>query len=189
MKVVLDANVLYPAILRSLLMDLAVLGVYEAHWTARIQEEWQRNLLANRPELRPENLKRVQLLMERALPGALLHVNEMDLQGIELPDPDDLHVLAAAQCAAAEVIVTANLRDFPASTLAPLRLRAMSADQFLVTLLEKNPNSVQQALVLQRDRYRNPPVTITDLLTQLSKQGAAEFADRFLEHFPQQEEQ
>lgn len=185
----LDANVLYTATLRSLLMDLAILGVYEAHWTARIQEEWQRNLLANRPELRSENLKRVQLLMEQALPGALIQVDEMELQGIELPDPDDLHVLAAAHRAAAEVIVTANLRDFPASPLAPLSLRAMSPDQFLVTLLEKNSGSVQQALVLQRDRYRNPPVTITDLLTQLSKQGAAEFAGWLQELFPQQEEQ
>lgn len=168
-------------------MDLAVLGVYEAHWTQQIQDEWQRNLLANRPELRAENLKRVQLLMEQALPGALIQGFQDALQGLELPDPDDVHVLAAAKFAAAEVIVTANGRDFPEAVLTPYGIRALSPDQFLTALLEQDVNAVQQALVLQRDRYRNPPLTITDLLQHLSKQGLAEFAILFQKRFPSQE--
>ena len=123
MKAVLDANVLYPVALRSLLIDLAVLGVYEAHWTERIQEEWQRNLLENRPELPADNLKRVQLLMERALPNALIQSANVDLSAIALPDPDDLHVLAAALQAKAEVIITSNLRIFLSLFSPPLRCK------------------------------------------------------------------
>lgn len=34
-----DANVLYPAPLRDLLMNLALTGVYRARWSARIHDE------------------------------------------------------------------------------------------------------------------------------------------------------
>lgn len=48
---VLDANTLYPAPLRDLLLSLAVDGLYRARWTRRIHEEWVRNLVLNRPEI------------------------------------------------------------------------------------------------------------------------------------------
>lgn len=176
LKVVLDANVLYPALLRSLLIDLAVLGVYKAHWTGQIQEEWQRNLLLNRPDLQAAKLKKVEGLMNAALPDALVTGYEALAQGVSLPDPDDAHVVAAARHVGANGIVTANLRDFPAEGLAPYGLRALSADQFLLTLLAQNPSAVREAVQIQQSRYRNPPLTLEDLLAQLAKQGAARFA-------------
>ena len=66
--VVYDANVLYPAQLRDLLMRLAVSGLGRAHWSDQIHEEWMENVLANRPDLRREQLERTRALMERALP-------------------------------------------------------------------------------------------------------------------------
>ena len=68
--VVYDANVLYPAQLRDLLMRLAVAGLVRAHWSDQIHEEWMENVLANRPDLRREQLERTRALMERALPSA-----------------------------------------------------------------------------------------------------------------------
>jgi len=35
-------------------MHLAVRFVFQPKWTARIQEEWIRGVLAHRPELEPE---------------------------------------------------------------------------------------------------------------------------------------
>ncbi len=179
MKAVLDANVLYPATLRSLLVDLAILGAYEAHWTELIQQEWQRNLLVNRPSLKPENLRKVELLMNTALPGALITGHEPLMAGLSLPDPDDAHVVVAALQAGADTIVTANLRDFPKKILSGFRITPLSADQFLMALLAQNPAVVKEALMTQRDRYRNPPVTVEDLLDQLTRQGAAKFARQF----------
>lgn len=46
---VLDANVLYPTLVRDILMSLAVADLYHARWSAAIQEEWIRNLSAQRP--------------------------------------------------------------------------------------------------------------------------------------------
>ena len=181
MKAVLDANVLYPAILRSLLIDLALLGAYEAHWTELIQQEWQRNLLKNRPTLKPENLKKVELLMNRALPDALVTGHESLIADINLPDPDDAHVVAAARHVGADNIVTANLRDFPKRLLEPYGITPLSADQFLVRLHTENAACISEALMIQSERYRNPPVTVDELLNQLSKQGAATFVKQFQE--------
>jgi hypothetical protein len=49
--VLLDANVLYPAPLRDLLLQLAYAGLFQARWSADIDHEWTRNLLTARPEL------------------------------------------------------------------------------------------------------------------------------------------
>ncbi len=54
----LDANVLYPAPLRDFLVRLSITGVFAARWTAEIHNEWMRNVLANRPDLTPEQLQR-----------------------------------------------------------------------------------------------------------------------------------
>lgn len=178
MKAVLDANVLYPATLRSLLLDLALLGGYQPYWTDQIQAEWQRNLLKNRPDLQPEKLQRTQAQMEMALPNAALRQDLTALLVTDLPDPDDAHVLAAARQAGAAWIVTANLRDFPADILDRYGIQAIGPDAFLCSFLKTESVKVKQALIQQRDRYKNPPVTVEDLLSQLSRQGVSEFARR-----------
>jgi hypothetical protein len=51
--VIYDANVLYPAPLRSILMFLAQVDLFRARWTMDIHEEWIRNLLLKRPGSEP----------------------------------------------------------------------------------------------------------------------------------------
>ena len=48
---VYDANVLYPAHLRDLLMRLAVSGLLRPHWSEQIHEEWMRNVHADHPDV------------------------------------------------------------------------------------------------------------------------------------------
>ena len=110
---VYDANVLYPAQLRDLLMRLTVDGLVRAHWSEQIHEEWIRNVLSNHPDVRRADLRRTRQLMERALPDARVKGYEHRLPDLTLPDPDDRHVLAAAIEVDATYIVTFNLKDFP----------------------------------------------------------------------------
>ena len=91
----LDANVLYPAPLRDLLVQLALDGLFQARWSAEIDDEWRRNLLAARPELAAQT-ERTQAIMRRALPDALVTGYAAHISGLSLPDPGDRHVLAAA---------------------------------------------------------------------------------------------
>ena len=64
-----DANVLYPAPLRDLLMRLAMTGLFRAKWTDEINEVWARNLLMHRPDLMREQVERIKLLMNSIISG------------------------------------------------------------------------------------------------------------------------
>jgi hypothetical protein len=71
----LDANVLYPATTRSVLMYLAIGGVFQARWTAAIQDEWTRSLLDNKPDLKPERIARTRELMDSRIPDRVNLLN------------------------------------------------------------------------------------------------------------------
>ena len=60
---VYDANVLYPAPLRDILMRLALTDMFSARWTDDIHDEWIRNVLESRPDLTREQLERTRGLM------------------------------------------------------------------------------------------------------------------------------
>lgn len=67
---VYDACVLYPAPLRDFLMWLGLSGRFRARWSTQIHEEWKRNLLINRPDLRPDQVDRTSALMDQAIPSS-----------------------------------------------------------------------------------------------------------------------
>ncbi len=93
--VIYDACVLYPAPLRDLLIRLAAKGLVRARWTDQILDECFRNILVNRPDLGEASLQRTRDLMNRALPDVLVTGFEKLIAGLDLPDADDRHVLAA----------------------------------------------------------------------------------------------
>ena len=134
--VVFDANVLYPAPLRSFLMYLALSGEFRARWSNMIHEEWIRNLLKRRSDLDRETLEKVRDLMNSHVPGSVVTGFETLIESITLPDRDDRHVVAAAVKTRAEAIVTFNLKDFPISVLDPLGIVAIHPDDFIGNLLD-----------------------------------------------------
>jgi len=94
--VLYDATVLYPSTLRDLLIRVAQAGLVQAKWSDQILDEVFRNLTANRPDLDPQKLARTRDLMNQAVRDCLVSGYEPLLEAIELPDPDDRHLLAAA---------------------------------------------------------------------------------------------
>ena len=127
----LDASVLYPAPLRDLLLELAVADLYRAKWSNSVHGEWIRAVLRNRPDLTPAQLERTRDLMNAHVRDALVVGFEPLIEMLDLPDPDDRHVLAAAVKGRADLIVTANLKDFPAEKLDDWGIEAQHPDQFL----------------------------------------------------------
>ena len=121
-----DACVLYPAPLRDLLMNLALTGLFRARWTDDIHKEWIENLLENEPERDRARLERTRDLMDTATRDSLVSGYEGIVSALQLPDPNDRHVLAAAIVGGCHVIVTANLRDFPGTAVAPPVLASAS---------------------------------------------------------------
>lgn len=169
--VVYDASVLYPAPLRDLLLHLAATDLFRARWTDRIHDEWTGALLEKRPDLTPERLVRTRRLMDAAVPDCLVTDFDSLVSEVELPDPDDRHVLAAARRCGAEIIVTMNLTDFPDSVLAPHGIAAQDPDSFVANLIESNAAIVLDAVRRHRSSLRQPPKTADEYLATLLRQG------------------
>lgn len=169
--VVYDACVLYPAPLRDLLMRLALADVCRARWTNLIHDEWIRNVLKQRPELKPTDLARTRELMNSHAQDSLVTGFEHLIPSIDLPDPNDRHVVAAAIQAEASLIVTFNLKDFPRTQLKHFNLTAQQPDTFIVDLIALYPSQVLEAAANQRRSLRNPPKTPDEYLLTLLKQG------------------
>lgn len=171
---VYDANVLYPAPLRDLLMWLALTGVYRARWSAQIHAEWKRNVLKNRADLTNAQLDRTSALMDQAVPDALVTEYEPLINGLQLPDQNDRHVLAAAiQCSAA-AIVTYNLKDFPAEVLKPFGIEALHPDEFIADIWDIDKAAVLEAVREQRAALKSPPCSVDDYLATLQQQRLPE---------------
>lgn len=174
--VVYDASVLYPAPLRDFLMHLALTDLFRARWTEDIHEEWIRSVLEVRTDLRREQMERTRELMNANVRDCLVEGYQSLIPGLELPDPDDRHVLAAAIRASASVIVTFNLRDFPTARLEQYGVEAQHPDEFIAHLIDLNQMKVCAAAEEQRRSLRNPPKTVEEYLETLLKQGLPQTA-------------
>lgn len=163
-----DANVLYPSGLRNFLMHLSLTGIFRAHWSAEVHDEWMRNLLKNRPDITRERLERTRRLMDKAAPDALVTGYESLIESIDLPDRHDWHVLAAAIRCGASVIVTLNLSDFPNAALAEFGIEAQHPDDFVLSLTETFPEFVLEAARTHRASLSNPSKTPDEYLAKLN---------------------
>ena len=177
-RVVLDANVLYPAPLRDSLMHLTLTRAFQAHWTNQIHDEWTRNLKRVRPEITNAQLQRIRDLMNHHARDALVTGFEKRIRGLTLPDPDDRHVLAAAIHVSATHIVTFNLKDFPKSNLEPHGIRAIHPDAFLLEVLRSYPANTVLAVTRQWQSMKSPAVSLPELLVIFERQGLAKFAQQ-----------
>lgn len=130
-------------------------------------------MLANRPELSTDSIKRCRQLMDAHVPDALVEGYESLIPTLTLPDPDDRHVLAAAVSCGADVVVTFNLSDFPPAELTPHAVEALHPDEFVRRLLDGEPQVVCQALRQQRLALRKPPRTVDEFLPVLEQCGMA----------------
>jgi hypothetical protein len=166
-----DANVLYPAPLRDLLLQLAVADLFRAKWTADIHREWMEALLANEPHRDRARLERTRDLMDRSTRDCLVTGYEGLIPALELPDPDDRHVLAAAIVGRCDVIVTQNLKDFPDSALEPYGIDVQHPDEFLCNHLNLAQGLFCGAVRKVRGRLQNPPYSIEQYLEILTRNG------------------
>ncbi|MEA1653118.1 PIN domain-containing protein [Nitrospirillum sp. BR 11164] len=92
---------------------MAATELFRARWTDAIHDEWIRNVLKNRPDLTREQLRWTRERMDASVIDCLVSGYEHLTPTINLPDPDDRHVVAAAAQARADAIITFNLKDFP----------------------------------------------------------------------------
>lgn len=166
-----DACVLYPAPLRDLLMQLALTDLFRARWTDQIHDEWIRNVLKNRSNLTLEQLTRTKELMNSHVRDCLVTNYEYLIPHLQLPDPDDCHVLAAAIKGDADVLVTTNLSDFPQSILDQHDIKAQHPDDFISDLLNLKASKVVAAVKTCHQRLKKPSKSFDEYMEILLRQG------------------
>lgn len=146
-------------------------GLYRAKWTEDIHEEWIRSVLADRADLKPEQLHRTRELMNRAVPDCLVEGYEELIPCLHLPDENDRHVLAAAILSASDAIVTFNLKDFPKPILERYQLDLIHPDDFIFHQFGIDDAAVLVSVQRCRERLKNPPKSGAEYLDTLEKQG------------------
>ncbi len=141
MKLVLDACVLYPTVMREVLLGAAGQGFFTPLWSARLLEEWARAARKLGPEGEAQARGEIALL-RAAWPGAEQKADPGAEARLWLPDPGDVHVLAVAVSSSADGIVTVNARDFPRNLLAEQGLVRVDPDQLLHGFWQARPEAM-----------------------------------------------
>lgn len=172
----LDANVLYPAVLRDVLLSIAEAGVFQIRWSPDVLDEMEHAVArrvartTSQPARAQEGAAYVRRLMEESFPEAMV---ERGAYARLIPsmtnDPKDRHVLAAAVAGRADVLVTFNVKHFPPEACQPYGIEVQDPDTFLVHQFGLVPNAISR--ILQHlARNRRPPIdTPAGLLRALSK--------------------
>lgn len=146
MKLFLDANVLYPQMVRSVLLACTTALGWQAFWSERVLTEWRIAVARNLGIEAEQTVLSAQADMARAFPEALVTPDPGTEQTITLPDPADAHVLAGAVAAGAGTVVTFNLRDFPRRVLSAWHVEARHPDGLLWQALSNDPDRTGVAI-------------------------------------------
>lgn len=166
-RVLLDACVLYPTVMREVLLAGAQRGLFTPLWSPRILEEWARAARKIGPTGEAQARAEIALLSSR-WPNALQPAAPEGLmRRLHLPDENDIHVLAAAIQASADMILTLNAKDFPRHILSEEGLERRDPDGFLYALWLDQPAPVEAAVAhvsAQAAQMDDAPTSVRALL-------------------------
>tara|TARA_A100001037_G_C14921315_1_gene531797 strand:- start:31 stop:570 length:540 start_codon:yes stop_codon:yes gene_type:complete len=141
MKLLLDACVLYPTVIRNLLISVSGEQKWDLIWTEQIFEEWRR--ASNKINLEAKAQTEAEIAMLKSkYPKSMVNDYEKQIPKLYLPDKNDIHVLAAAIEGKASSIVTLNLRDFPNYELKKYGIRVVHPDELLYREALENFNLI-----------------------------------------------
>jgi hypothetical protein len=167
--------VLHPAFLRGALLWFASERLFRPCWTTQILDEWRGSLLRRfaDDEGIAGKVDRQRSTMLEQFPEAMIEGHEFLIERLKLPDQNDRHVLAAAIRSHAGVIVTYNLKDFPADVLGRFGIEAQHPDEFIGHLMDLDRAAVCASVRRQRAGLKNPTVTPEELLERYLSMGLA----------------
>lgn len=145
MKITIDACVLYPTVMREMVLGVATAtGAFQPVWSARILEEWARAAVKLGPNGEAQARGEIALL-RTAWPDAQADAVPHIEARLWLPDAHDIHVMATAVSTSCDAIMTLNARDFPKGVLAEEGLLRLAPDEYLQGLWRDAPEAVAAA--------------------------------------------
>lgn len=167
---VLDANVLHPWILCDILLRLAERGLFRPVWSSEILDEVVRSIARRRPDLSADRVRHRVDRMNAAFPDAMISDYEPVRSAVPTAvHAGDIHVVATAISARADVIVTADVNDMPTADVGRLGILVQGPDEFLVHQWGLDPNGAAAAIVEMAQDTRRPPLTPAQVLESLAR--------------------
>ncbi|MDA0318344.1 MAG: PIN domain-containing protein [Proteobacteria bacterium] len=135
MKLLFDTCVLYPTVMREMLMGTMEISGDTPFWSERILEEWARAARKIGPTGEAQARTEIALLRARWPKAEAIWAASLEAR-LWLPDENDKHVLAAAIASSADLIVTLNKQDFPRGTLREEGLDRIDPDTLLMQIFQ-----------------------------------------------------
>jgi predicted nucleic acid-binding protein len=177
-----DACTLTNTLKRNLLLTLAEAGFFRLRWSGQILDETEaaiEKVLREKGRTDPRlRAKRARTAMETAFEDAMVSDFDRFMSAADgLPDPNDAHVVAAAIKTRASMIVTENLKHFPAANLATINMEAKSADEFIADTIALDEGRAVAAIREMRERFNKPAITAEALLLKMEAEGMQEAVD------------
>ncbi len=166
MRIVIDACVLYPTVMREMVLGVAEAGVFEPRWSPRLLEEWARAAARLGPEGEAQARAEIALIEARWPRSNVAPPPEL-ANRLWLPDDSDIHVLAAAIHTSADAIMTLNAKDFPRNILAEEGLSRVDPDGYLHQVWQARPEvvaSVGQKVLAEARRLSGEDWTMRALM-------------------------
>lgn len=180
--VLADANVLYSRVLRDYLLYAAVEQLISVRWSQRILDEFAKHLIANIQGFERAQARRLFEGMNGAHPYALVAPvggHYQRFKNLDMPDPDDRHVVAAAVAAAADVLCTSNTKDFPGPVMDRVGVTRLTPDELLSGLVRAYPEEMLSVHSTSVERFKG--ATEESTLGALRRAGAPRTADLMAE--------
>ena len=176
----LDACVLVPIAATDTLLRLAERDLFRPVWSERILTEAKRTVAELHPDFGEAQIERRFADMNASFEDALIISWKPLMDSVVLPDPNDRHVVACALAAGADAIVTNNVRDFPPEVLEPHNIEVIKLDDFLLDIIDHVPEQVVGVITEQLRDACHPPLTVSQILANLSAAGAPEAAQELM---------
>lgn len=186
--VVADADTLFGATTRGLLIHLDYQGVIRLHWSPLILDELSRALVDTGRKPDTASAHRHEQLMRSALPQAEITTQQVQAQFAAVApavrSTKDTHVAACARAILAGdfypdahvvSLVTRNIRDFGVRKLAAMGIDVQRPDAFLLQRLRQCPDAVATAFAALRSTLRSAPEP-DRLLERLAADGQTQTA-------------
>ena len=181
--VVADADTLFGATTRGLLIHLDDQGLIRLHWSPMILDELSRALVATGRKRDAESARRHEHLMRAALPQAEIPTQRVQARFASVApairSTKDTHVAACAAAILADgfypdtrvvSLVTRNTRDFGIRKLAALGIAVQRPDEFLLERFMQDPAAIAAAFAALRSSLRSAPAP-ERLLERLAADG------------------
>lgn len=181
-----DACVLAGALKRNLLLSLAEADFFRLRWSGRVLDETETAItqILSKKGVEDASIRagRSRAGMTTAFPDAMVTNFEPYMCIGGLPDPNDVHVLAASIKTRAHVIVTDNLKHFPKDYLEQFNLEARSSDAFIADTIALDVGKAVMSIRVMRDRLKNPAVDACELLVKMEAAELFATADMLRSH-------